>query len=91
MPLKLYPPHTRKGPNWTIRGTFLGVYVERSAKTNRRGVAAKLKRAIEAEIERGQYNARPERNAPTFLSAAVAYMKAGGATRGVADLIEHFG
>ena len=91
MPLKLYPPHTRKSPHWTIRGTYLGVAVERSAKTARRAVAAKLRRTIESEIEAGQYNARPEPSAPTFLSAAVAYMKAGRRAKGVARLIEHFG
>lgn len=91
MPLKLYPPHTRKSPYWSIRGTYLGVAVERSAKTTRRAVAAKLKRTIETEIEAGQYNARPEPSAPTFLSAAVAYLKAGRKAKGVAALIQYFG
>jgi len=89
MPLKLIPPHKRKSPNWIIRGTYLGTYVERSAKSNRRSVAVQRRRQIEAEIESGQY--QPDADQPTFLSAAVAYLKAGRSKRGVAALIKHFG
>ena len=39
MPLKLIPP--RKSPFWSVRGTYLGIYVERSTKASKRAVAAK--------------------------------------------------
>ena len=92
MPLKLVPPRAGKTPFWSIRGTHIGVYVDRSAKTPRKAVATRIKRDIEGAIERGEYSKTERRvNAPTFLSAAVAYMQAGGSRRGVAQLIEHFG
>ena len=92
MPFKLVPPRKGKSPNWTIRGTHIGVYVDRSAKTPRRAVAARQLRELEGKIERGEFpEKRLEPNAPTFLSAALAYMQAGRSRRGLAALIKHFG
>jgi integrase len=69
--------------------------VETSSGTNKRFIALKQKRAIEDCIERhGQYPApKPAAGAgePTFLSAAIAYMQAGGSRRYVAPLIKRFG
>jgi integrase len=87
MPLKLYPP--RPGhPNWTIRGTYLKRYVERSSGTGDRKVAAKILKKLEGEIERGEF---AEPGEPTFASAAAAYMKAGGERKYMKKLLEHFG
>jgi integrase len=87
MPLKLYPP--RPGhPNWTIRGTYLRRYVERSSGTSDRKVAAKILKKLEGEIERGEF---AEPGEPTFASAAAAYMKAGGERKYMRKLLEHFG
>ncbi len=92
MPLKLIPPREGKSPNWTIRGTYLGVLVDRSAGTPKKAVAEQERKKLEARIERGEYPPKPEQPAPaTFLSAAVAYMKAGRSRRYIAKLIEHFG
>lgn len=91
MPLEIYPPRHGKSPNWTIRGTYLGVFVDRSAGTPKKAVAEQQRKRLEGEIERGEYPPKPKRpNAPTFLSAAVAYMKAGRSRRYVGRLIEHF-
>lgn len=51
-----------------------------------------LKR-IEGEIERGEYQKAKVATSttPTFLTAAIAYMKAGRRKRYVAHLIKHFG
>jgi integrase len=87
MPLKLYPP--RPGhPNWTIRGTYLRRYVERSSGTSDRKVAAKILKKLEGQIERGEF---AEPGEPTFASAAAAYMKAGGERKYLRKLLEHFG
>jgi integrase len=87
MPLKLYPP--RPGhPNWTIRGTYLRRYVERSSGTSDRKVAGKILKTIERDIERGAY---AEPGEPTFASAAAAYMKAGGERTYVRRLLDYFG
>jgi integrase len=73
MPLKLIPP--RKSPNWSIRGTYLGRYIDRSSGSGKRAVAAKVLKGIERQIERGAY---AEPGEATFASAAASYMKAGG-------------
>ena len=52
MPLKLYPP--REGhPSYYIRGTYLGVLVNQSAKTNEKALATKILKVRKREIERG--------------------------------------
>lgn len=92
MPLTLYPPRPGKTPNWSIRGHYLGVAVDRSAGTPKKAIAEQQRKKLEAAIERGEYPEKPqERGAPTFLSAAVAYMKAGRTRRYVGKLVEYFG
>jgi integrase len=88
MPLELVPPRKGKSPNWTIRGTYLGRYVDRSARTSKRAVAAKVLKQIERQIESGEFS---EPGEPTFASAAAAYMKAGGERTYLKRLLEHFG
>jgi integrase len=91
MPLTLRPPRAGKTPNWEIRGSYLGVAVERSAGTHRKSAALRQIRDLEGAIERGEYPEKPKRpDAPTFLSAAVAYMRAGGSRRYLKPLIERF-
>lgn len=55
MPLKLIPPREGKTPNWSVNGTYLGVYVDRSARTNKRAIALQVLKKIEGEIERGEF------------------------------------
>jgi integrase len=95
MPLKLRPPRAGKTPNYEIRGSYLGIRVEVSSGTAKRSVAfAQLKRIEKCIEEHGQYPA-PELKAsadePTFLSAAIAYMRNGGERRHAAFNIRHFG
>jgi integrase len=91
MPLKIVPPRKGKSPNYTIRGTYLGVLVDRSAGTSKEAVAKQQLKKLETAIERGEYPEKPKGpDAPTFLSAAVAYMKAGRPRRYIGRLIEHF-
>jgi integrase len=92
MPLKLVPPRQGKSPNWSIRGTYLGIAVDRSSGTHRRSVALRTLRKLELAIEGGEYPEPPKaKAAATFLSAAVAYLRAGRRRRYVAALIQHFG
>lgn len=89
MPIKLIAP--RPGTRQTSyygRGSHLGVFVDRSTKTDRKALAKQIIRSWEQEIERDYLNPQPK---ATFLSAAVAYMNAGGEARYVAKLIDHFG
>jgi len=88
MPIKLFPPKTGRTPYWHIRGTYVGTYVNRSSQSGKREVAVKLKRQIEQQIESNTY-AKP--GDPTFASAAIAYMNAGGEKTYLPKLLEHFG
>jgi integrase len=94
MPLKLVPPRKGKSPNWSIRGTYLGVSVDKSSGTYKRSVARTVLSNLERAIERGEYP--PKQVAAgdaerTFLKAAVDYMEAGRSRRHVAKLIRYFG
>jgi integrase len=91
MPLKVIPPRSGKSPNYTIRGSYLGVSVDRSAGTSKKTVAERELKKLETAIERGEYPEKPKTQSATFLSAAVAYMKAGRSRRYVARLIQYFG
>ena len=42
MPLKLVPPRPSKTPYYSVRGTYLGRYVDRSTKTGRKSIALKI-------------------------------------------------
>lgn len=88
MPLKLYPPRPGKTPNWSIRGTYLGVRVDRSAGTSRKPVALRELRRIEQQIEAGRYDPAPEK---TFADAVCSYVKKGGDPRFLGPLLERLG
>jgi integrase len=89
MPLKLIPPRQNKSPNWSIRGTYLGCYCDRSTGTGSQALAKKLLKELKGEIERGAVTKKENRLG--FAAAATAYMRAGGQPRFLAPLIEHFG
>jgi integrase len=88
MPLKLVPPRQGKSQNFTIRGTYLGAYVNRSAGTGKRAVALQGLKKIERDIESGEFSVKGEM---TFKTAAWAYMKAEGEKTYVGKLLEYFG
>lgn len=87
MPLKLIPPREGKTPYWSVRGTYLGRYVDRSTKARKRALATKILNRWCHEIERGEY---AEAHEPTFADAALTYMRAGGERAFLRPLIEHF-
>jgi len=88
MPLRLVPPSTqRRTPFYSVRGTYLGHYVNRSLKTREKSLAKKLIKQIERDIECGAIDAG---GALGFAEAASAYMKAGGERNYLAPIIEHF-
>jgi integrase len=95
MPLKLIPPRNQKTQNLYIRGSYLGIAVDKSSGTARRSIALKVLKRIETAIENGEYGKeaapRGEQQPLTFLKAAVAYMDAGHRRRYVSALIKHFG
>lgn len=87
MPIKLVPPRAGKSPNWTLRGTHLGVRVDQTTGTSDKRTATKALAKVKDDIERGAFS-RP--GAPTFVSAALRYIELGGERRFVLLLAEHF-
>src|SRR5262245_2852258 len=87
MPLKLVPPRKGKSSFWSVRGTYLGVYVDRTTKAGKKNVAIQVLKKIEREIERGEF-AQPAEL--TFAAAALAYMEGGGERTYLRKLLEHF-
>lgn len=83
MPITLKPPRKGKSPNWTIRGTYLGVSVDESTGTPVEALAKQILNAKKREIERGRIVPQVDKieDTPageTFVEAAVAYIEAGG-------------
>lgn len=95
MPLKLRPPRKGKTPNYEIRGTYLGIHVERSAGTGKRAVAIQELKKIERAIECGEFERATQPGSETqpltFAKAALRYMQAGGEARFIDPLLAHFG
>ena len=87
MPLKLIPPRAGKSPYWSARGTYLARYVDRSTKARDRKLAQRVLAQWKREIEQGLF-AEPQE--PTFASAAISYMQAGGERRPLAPLLQYF-
>lgn len=80
MPLKLIPPRKGKSPNYSIRGTYLKQYVDRTTGTPVEAIAKQVLAAVKRDIERGRF-AEPvetETRETTFEEAALAYLKIGG-------------
>jgi integrase len=92
MPLKIVATRNAKTTNLYVRGSYLGVSVDRSCKTDRRSVAVEIRREIERQIEQGTYGREKRgRVAPTFVEAATNYLRAGKRARYVSALIKYFG
>ena len=88
MPLTLVPPNTaRRSPYYRVRGTYLGVRVDRSSETGDRRKAEAFRKRIEDAIERGAFSAAPPLS---FAAAATSYMQNGGEARFLAPVIKHF-
>lgn len=91
MPLTLVPPSPKRSPNWRVRGTYLGVYVDRSAGTGEKRLASLFLANIKGQIERGELQ-RGAASAPmTFAAAAFIYMKSGGEARFMEPLLLRIG
>lgn len=103
MPLTLKPPRAGKTPYYYVRGTHLGVSIDRSTGSRDQKVAQGILRRWRLEIERGEYadaRAMPPtvteaeasaKTAPTFAAAALAYMKAGGERKRLVPILKHSG
>lgn len=95
MPLSLKAPRKGKSPNWSIRGTYLGIKVDKTCGTDKPSIARAQLRKLERQIERGEYpKTAPVSEGvgePTFLDAALKYLEARKRPRYVKRLGEYFG
>lgn len=96
MPLWLEDPRKDKTPYYRVRGTYLGIKVDRSTETDRRAAANRILRTWREQIERGEYrdqapadDTRP--GGVTFIDAVIAYMQAGGERKRLGPIIEMTG
>jgi integrase len=94
MPLVLRPLRPGKSPNYEIRGTYLRVAVERSAGTADKKLAQKVLTNLKRAIELGEFPERlpaQQEVEPSFLTAATAYLKAGGDGTYLGPILEMIG
>ncbi len=88
MPLTLVPPKPGRTPNYRIRGTYLGIRVDRSTETSDRVKAKRMLAAVQAAIERGAFAQKP---ALSLAAAITSYVQAGGESRFLGPILRHFG
>lgn len=89
MPLVLKDPRGTS-PYYSVRGTYLGVYVNRSTKAADRATAKKVLKQFEKDIERGRFT-DPVKKQPTFADAAYRYVREGHDDRFLDKLNAYFG
>jgi integrase len=79
MPWKLVPPRQGKTPFWYVRGKYLDIALDRSTGASERRSATTIFNTWKRQAERGEFSNSPKVADPElFLSAAKAYMLAGG-------------
>ncbi len=88
MPLKISKGANRS-PNYRIRGTYLKVKVDESARTSDFNAARKRLKQIKDEIERGSFETKPV--GPTFGDAVELYVREKKSERFIMPLLDYFG
>lgn len=89
MPLILKEPRGTS-PYYSVRGTYLGVYINRSTKAADRATAKKVLKQFEKDIERGRFT-EPVKTSPTFLEASGRYVRDGHDGRFLEKIACYFG
>ena len=80
MPWQLVAPRPGKTKYWYVRGTYLGYRVDDSTETADKKAAGTILTAWKKRAERGEFSRKRDVKPAeaTFVSAAIAYMQAGG-------------
>lgn len=92
MPLKLEPPRKGKTPNWRIRGSYLGVRVDRSSGVPDAKLAQKFLKEEERRIENDLKCGRIAKDTGPRLAGAVRrYVEMGGEDRFIEPILRYFG
>lgn len=85
MPLVLKEPRGTS-PYYSVRGTYLGIYVNRTTKAADRATAKKVLKQFEKDIERGVFQ-EPVIKKPTFGEAALRYLRENEMKAGYLDTL----
>lgn len=88
MPLKI-SKGANKSPNYRIRGTYLKVKIDESARTSDYNTARKRLKQIKDEIERGAFQPKPI--GPTLGDAIELYVREKKNERFIMPLLDYFG
>jgi integrase len=88
---KLVSPREGETVNWYIRGKYLGIALDHSTGTTDRRAAATILATWKRQAERGEFHRPIEPAKATFLSAAVAYMQAGGERSFIEPILKSLG
>jgi integrase len=93
MPWKLVPPRKGKTPYWYIRGKYLGIALDDSTGATEERAARRILKTWREQAERGEFRKKPiaEPAPANFLSAAVAYMQAGGERQYIRPILDKWG
>src|SRR5262249_29619671 len=94
MPWKLIPPRPGKTLYWYVRGKYLGIALDHSTGTAERRAASTILNTWRRQAERGEFPGQqpaPAVAGATFLSAAVAYMQAGGPAQYIEPVLKKWG
>jgi integrase len=91
MPYTLTPPKAGRSPFWRVRGTELGIYLNRSTQTRDRREAAQILSAWREEAKRASLSHTAPPQGLSFSGAALAYMRADGEARFLEPLLGYFG
>ena len=89
-----HAPQTRpagsasRTPNYRVRGTYLGVEVDRSTETHDQRKAQAFLGRLKDAIERGAFSSK---QAMTLAAAVTSYIQAGGENRFFGRILLHFG
>lgn len=87
MPLEIYQRPGRK--NYYIRGNVRGVYIYESCRTDDKATAEAARAKLEWELLQGSVFGH--RKVGTFIKGVELYLMAGGESRFLQPLIDHFG
>jgi len=91
MPWKLVPPREGKTLFWYVRGKYLGIRLDNSTGTADERAAKRVLKTWREQAERGEFFRADQPKPATFLSAAVAYMRAGGSRQYIKPILDRWG
>ena len=88
MPFKLLPPQKGRSKVYRVRGTYRGVYLDRSTETPVKSKAEQFRKAWERQVDTGELSGKPEL---TFAGASLSYLRAGGEATFLKKVTDYFG